>query len=106
MRKIIIEGCIIPNIKGLNHCPKGHSGLHERFFPLFAILVSEPIEMDDESNLSYLSEGLVRISGNIKQGNILEYEIRRVKNNNFDKDHEAFGLLNWTPTYIPVEKTY
>lgn len=99
------EGCIIPNIKGLNHCPKGHSGFHERFFPLFAILKSKPISMINDNELGYLSEGLVRITGKVTQGNILEYEIRRVDNNT-DKDHEAFGLLNWIPTYVPVEKVY
>ncbi|MFX0025576.1 MAG: hydroxymethylglutaryl-CoA synthase family protein [Candidatus Hermodarchaeota archaeon] len=99
------EGCIIPNIKGLNHCPKGHSGFHERFFPLFATLESKPITVNTNDDLSYLSEGFVRITGKVMQGDILEYEIRRVESN-IDKDHEAYGLLNWAPTYIPVDKTY
>ncbi|MFW9770792.1 MAG: hydroxymethylglutaryl-CoA synthase family protein [Candidatus Thorarchaeota archaeon] len=99
------EGCIIPNIEGLNHCPKGHSGFHERFFPLFAILDSEPMVLDDNNDLSYLSKGLVRITGKVTQGNALEYEIRRIDNNSV-KNGEALGLLNWAPIYLPVEKIY
>ncbi|MFX1496711.1 MAG: hydroxymethylglutaryl-CoA synthase family protein [Promethearchaeota archaeon] len=98
------DGCIIPNIEGLNHCPKGHSGFHERFFPLFAILDSQPVTFDKDNDLSYLSQGLVRIDGSVMEGNTLEYEIRRV--NHVDKNAEALGLLNWTPTYVPIEKIY
>ncbi len=93
------EGCIIPNIKGLNHCPKGHSGYHERFFPLFAKLDSEPIAHNDGSDLRYLSKGLVRVASNVSKGNSLEYEIRRVETE-FEENVNAKGLLNWTPFYI------
>ncbi|MCK4779983.1 MAG: hypothetical protein KAT57_07345, partial [Candidatus Lokiarchaeota archaeon] len=93
------EGCIIPNIKGLNHCPKGHSGYHERFFPLFAKLESEPIAHNDGNDLRYLSKGLVRVANNVSKGNSLEYEIRRVETEN-EQNINAKGLLNWTPFYI------
>jgi 3-hydroxy-3-methylglutaryl CoA synthase len=95
------EGCIIPNIEGLNHCPKGHSGFHERFFPLFAKLESEPIAQNDFEDLRYLSKGLVRVAGNVSKGNSLEYEIRRVETEN-EENPEAKGLLNWSPIYITV----
>ena len=93
------EGCIIPNIKGLDHCPKGHSGYHERFFPLFAKLESEPIAHNDGNDLRYLSKGLVRVANNVSKGNSLEYEIRRVETEN-EENINAKGLLNWTPFYI------
>ncbi len=93
------EGCIIPNIKGLNHCPKGHSGYYERFFPLFARLESEPMAHNNVNNLRYLSKGLVRVASNVSKGNSLEYEIRRVETE-FEENVNAKGLLNWTPFYI------
>ena len=95
------EGCIIPNIKGLNHCPKGHSGYHERFFPLFAVLTSNPIAHNDYYDLGYLNKGLVRVANDVKKGNSLEYEIRRVENEN-ETNMNAIGLLNWSPIYIPI----
>jgi hypothetical protein len=95
------EGCIIPNIKGLDHCPKGHSGLHERFFPLFAKLESEPVAQNDYEDLRYLSKGLVRVAGNVSKGNSLEYEIRRVETEN-EENPDAKGLLNWSPIYITI----
>jgi 3-hydroxy-3-methylglutaryl CoA synthase len=96
------DGCIIPNIKGLDHCPKGHSGLHERFFPLFAVLSSEPMNYNnDHEDLSYLSKGFVRVAGHVSKGNSLEYEIRRVETEN-EQNVNAKGLLNWSPIYIPI----
>ena len=99
------DGCIIPNIEGLDHCPKGHSGFHERFFPLYAVLKSEPITNPNENDLSFLSNGLVRIAGNVKQGACLEYEIRRIENKE-ETNYNAIGLLNWSPLYVPVQKVY
>lgn len=93
------EGCIISNIKGLNHCPKGHSGYYERFFPLFAKLESEPMAHNNVNDLRYLSKGLVRVANNVSKGNSLEYEIRRVETE-FEENVNAQGLLNWTPFYI------
>ncbi|MFX0047718.1 MAG: hydroxymethylglutaryl-CoA synthase family protein [Candidatus Hermodarchaeota archaeon] len=99
------EGCILPNIEGLNHCPKGHSGFHEKFFPLYAILESEPIENPNENNLNYLYNGLVRIAGDVKPGACLEYEIRRLVNKD-ETNFNAIGLLNWSPLYYPVQNIY
>ncbi|MFX0074746.1 MAG: hydroxymethylglutaryl-CoA synthase, partial [Candidatus Hermodarchaeota archaeon] len=99
------EGCILPNIKGLNHCPKGHSGFHKKFFPLYAVLESEPIENPNENNLEYLYNGFVRIAKNVKPGSCLEYEIRRLVNKE-ETNFNAIGLLNWSPMYYPVEKIY
>ncbi len=101
------EGCLIPNFKGLDYCPKGHHGFHERFFPLFAVLKSNPIikENYNFSDLSYLQEGLVRLSPEVKKGSCLEYEIRRVENKK-EQNYNAIGLLNWTPIYVPTEVFY
>lgn len=99
------EGCILPNIEGLNHCPKGHSGFHEKFFPLYAVLESEPIANPNENNLNYLYNGLVRIAGNVKPGSCLEYEIRRLVNKD-ETNFNAIGLLNWSPMYYPVQNIY
>jgi len=99
------EGCILPNIEGLNHCPKGHSGFHEKFFPLYAVLESEPIENPNENNLNYLYNGLVRIAGYVKPGTCLEYEIRRLVNKD-ETNFNAIGLLNWSPLYYPVQNIY
>ncbi|MFX0020701.1 MAG: hydroxymethylglutaryl-CoA synthase family protein [Candidatus Hermodarchaeota archaeon] len=99
------EGCLIPNIKGLNHCPKGHSGYHKRFFPLFAKLESDPIVQTDSHDLKYLKKGLVRIASDVKKGTSLEYEIRRVENQN-EENINAKGLLNWSPIYLPIPEKY
>lgn len=99
------EGCLIPNIKGLDHCPKGHSGYHKRFFPLFAKLDSDPIVQTDSNCLKYLKEGFVRVASSAKRGNALEYEIRRVENGN-EEYLEAKGLLNWSPIYLPIPEKY
>jgi len=99
------EGCILPNIEGLNHCPKGHSGFHKKFFPLYAVLESEPIAHPNENNLNYLYNGLVRIAGNVKPGSCLEYEIRRLVNTD-ETNFNAIGLLNWSPLYYSVQNIY
>ncbi|UCC21135.1 MAG: hydroxymethylglutaryl-CoA synthase family protein [Promethearchaeota archaeon] len=99
------EGCLIPNIKGLDSCPKGHSGFHKRFFPLFAKLDSDPIVQTENNNLNYLKEGLVRVASNAIKGASLEYEIRRVENEN-EENINAKGLLNWSPIYIPIPEKY
>lgn len=97
------EGCIIPHLKGLDYCPKGHPGFHTRFFPLYAILKSDPIS-SNSSNMSFVKNSeYVRISPSAKKGNMLEYELRRVSP---DIQQEWFGLLNWIPTYIPVINVY
>jgi 3-hydroxy-3-methylglutaryl CoA synthase len=95
------EGCIIPNIKGLDHCPKGHTGFHKRFFPLFATLESEPMVHNELNDLKYLAKGFVRVAGHVNKGNSLEYEIRRVEQE-FEENVNAKGLLNWSPLYIPI----
>lgn len=97
------EGCIIPHIEGLNYCPKEHSGFYTKFFPLFAVLISEPIERNG-NDLSFLKEDLVRIQGYPKRGNLLECEMRRVESTLEDQSLSN-GLLNWTPTYIPLNKS-
>ncbi len=99
------EGCILPNIEGLNHCPKGHSGFHTKFFPLYAVLESEPIVNPNENKLNYLYNGLVRIAGEVKPGTCLEYEIRRLVNKD-ETNFNAIGLLNWSPMYYPVKNIY
>ncbi|MFX0058974.1 MAG: hydroxymethylglutaryl-CoA synthase family protein [Candidatus Hodarchaeota archaeon] len=99
------EGCIIPNIEGLNRCPKGHTGFHEKFFPLFAVLESKPIESEVNNGLKHLRDGFVRIAYNVEEGTPLEYEIRRIENGD-EKNYNAIGLLNWTPVYIPVQNIY
>ncbi|MFX1388417.1 MAG: hypothetical protein ACFE9M_14455, partial [Promethearchaeota archaeon] len=99
------EGCIIPNIEGLNHCPKGHTGFHEKFFPLFAVLESKTIENPLKNDLSHLRDDLVRIAYNVEEGTLLEYEIRRIENGD-EKNVNAIGLLNWTPVYIPAQYIY
>jgi len=99
------EGCLIPNIAGLDNCPKGHSGYHKRFFPLFAKLESDPIVHKDNNDLNYLKEGLVRVASTARKGVSLEYEIRRVENDS-EENINAKGLLNWSPIYIPIPEKY
>ncbi len=98
------EGCLIPNIEGLDHCPKGHSGYHKRFFPLFAKLDSDPIFRSND-DLKYLCEGLVRVANNARKGDSLEYEIRRFENKN-EQNINAKGLLNWIPVYITIPEDH
>ena len=90
------EGCIIPNIDTLNHCPQGHSGFHERRFPLYAKLVSEPQPINSK-DYSYLKDGLVRVEKGVSEEDILEYDVRRVELSNNDLVEK--GLLNWSPYY-------
>ncbi|KKN18244.1 hypothetical protein LCGC14_0957620, partial [marine sediment metagenome] len=97
------EGCIIPNIKGLDRCPKGHTGFHKRFFPLFATLTSAPVVHNGVDGLKYLNSSYVRVAGNVSKGNSLEYEIRRVETE-FEENENAIGLLNWAPIYINIPK--
>lgn len=97
------EGCIIPHIEGLNYCPKGHSGFYTKFFPLFAVLTSDPINTK-VNDLSFLKNGLARIQGYPQKGSFLEYEIRRVESPVEINSNDS-GLLNWTPTYIPLNKS-
>ena len=99
------KGCIIPNITGLNHCPKGHSGYNKQFFPLFAILKTTPIINSDFNDLSFMKKGLVRIAWNTKKESLLELEMRRVDYNNEEKI-KNFGLLNWNPLYVPIHVIY
>jgi 3-hydroxy-3-methylglutaryl CoA synthase len=95
------EGCIIPPIKGLNYCPKGHSGFHRKYFPLLAQLISDPIATKI-NDLGFLKKDLVRIMGHPEKANLLEYDLRRVEIPESDQ-YEVKGLISWTPTYIPVE---
>jgi 3-hydroxy-3-methylglutaryl CoA synthase len=99
------KGCLIPNIPGLNRCPKGHSGFHEMFFPLFAVLKSKPVSQANNGDLSHLTKGLVRVTGDVSKGTLLEYEIRRIENKD-ETNPNAIGLLNWTPVYIPTYVVY
>ncbi|MBN1802291.1 MAG: hydroxymethylglutaryl-CoA synthase family protein [Candidatus Lokiarchaeota archaeon] len=101
------EGCIIPNVKGLNYCPKGHSGFHTRFFPLYAVLESDDLVHTDRLDTRFLKDGLVRVAHTTQKESILEYEMRRV----FPKDetnasYTAVGMLNWIPMYIPVDHIF
>ncbi|MHA1343676.1 MAG: hydroxymethylglutaryl-CoA synthase, partial [Promethearchaeota archaeon] len=98
------KGCFIPNIEGLNYCPKGHKGFHEKFFPYYAVLKSTP-KLAYIKDLSFLNNGLVRIAPYAKKGNTLEYEIRRIELRDVEIS-ETTGLLNWTPMYIPVRNIY
>ncbi len=101
------EGCIIPNLKGLNYCPKGHSGYHTRFFPLYAVLESNQLINVDKIDPNFLKDGYVRIGRNVKKGSILEYEMRRVDiQEKRNSPNDVIGLLNWQPIYVSVENTY
>jgi 3-hydroxy-3-methylglutaryl CoA synthase len=96
------EGCLIPNIDGLNHCPKGHDGNIKKFFPLYAVLNSKLIETSYE-DISFISNGNVKIIGNPKIHSKLEFDLRRVKNYQNSCDL-GDGLLNWSPFYIPIQQ--
>ncbi len=98
------KGCLIPSFKGLNYCPKGHPGFHEKFFPLYAILESEP-KITELKDLSFINDNLVRVAPNAKKGCILEYEMRRI---NFKDGEisEVVGLIQYAPMYLPVENIY
>jgi len=98
------KGCIIPGVEGLNYCPKGHSGYHEKFFPYYAVLKSVP-KLSYARDLSFLKKDFVRVAPSARRGNTLEYEIRRAALKNFEII-DVVGLLDWSPMYIPVENIY
>lgn len=101
------SGCIIPNLKGLNYCPKGHSGYHTRFFPLYAVLESDQLINVDKIDPRLHKEGYVRVGKNVKTGNILEYEMRRVDSQEERQSpNDVVGLLNWSPMYVSVKNIY
>jgi len=100
------EGCIIPNLKGLNYCPKGHSGYHTRFFPLYAVLESDQLINVDKIDPSFLKDGYVRIDKDVRPGSILEYEMRRVETEHDNSPNAVNGLLNWSPMYVSVKEIY
>ncbi|MFW9820170.1 MAG: hypothetical protein ACFFE5_11225, partial [Candidatus Thorarchaeota archaeon] len=52
-----------------------------------------------------VEHGFVRVASNAKKGNALEYEIRRVENEN-EENINAKGLLNWSPIYMPIPEKY
>ncbi|MHA1775755.1 MAG: hydroxymethylglutaryl-CoA synthase family protein [Promethearchaeota archaeon] len=95
------EGCLIPNISGLNQCPQGHPGNHRVFYPLYAKLVSDLVEEPQKRNYTFINHGQVRIIGKPQKGAKLEYNMRRVS---APMDQiSAKGLLNWIPTYQPAD---
>lgn len=98
------EGCIIPNIEGLNRCPQGHSGFHEKFFPLFATLKSDLIPSEDFQKC-ISQDDVVFIEGNAEKGKPLEYEIRRI-NNHLNGTEDIHGLINWAPIYVSTKNIY
>lgn len=91
------EGCLIPNIPGLNHCPQGHTGFYRRFFPFYAELESEPIPLEKFSIWKNLKPNQVHIIGPAHKGTILEYNMRRY---DLSDEYSNIGLINWIPTYI------
>lgn len=98
------KGCLIPDIRGLDYCPKGHSGFHERFFPLFATLESKP-KMTNAKDFSFLKQDMVCVNPHSTPGNALEYDLRRIKANSHEIT-DVSGLFNWVPTYIPAYNIY
>ncbi len=100
------EGCIIPNLKGLNYCPKGHSGYHTRFFPLYAVLESGQLINVDKIDPSFLKDGYVRVDKDVRPGCILEYEMRRVEFEHDESPNAVNGLLNWSPMYVSVKEMF
>jgi len=96
------KGCQIPAFKGLDYCPKGHQGFHEKFFPLYAVLESYPITTL-KPHFEIYRDGFIRITPNSKKGDIMEYEIRRIDIKE-EKGCEVEGLLNWIPTYSPTKR--
>jgi len=100
------EGCIIPNLKGLNYCPKGHSGYHTRFFPLYGVLESDQLINVDKIDPSFLKDGYVRVDKDVRPGSILEYEMRRVEFEHDESPNAVNGLLNWSPIYVSVKEMF
>lgn len=90
------EGCLIPNIPGLDHCPQGHSGFYRRFFPFYAELISDLQPIDSYANWKDIKENQVHVIGTAEKGNILEYNMRR---SNLDYENLNLGLIHWIPTY-------
>lgn len=96
------EGCLIPDIKGLDQCPQGHPGFHTVFYPLYAKLISDPVELPVSADFKFINHGQVRLLGKPIKGSLLEYNMRRVELPT--SPNSVKGLLNWIPTYTPINK--
>lgn len=98
------KGCLIPAFEGLAYCPQGHQGYNKKFYPLYAVLKSDPIRTL-KPNFDLNKNGLIRVTPDSKKGALMEFDIRREENVR-DKDFEVKGLLNWIPTYVPTKNIY
>ncbi len=94
------EECLIPNKSGIDHCPQGHSGFHKIFFPLYAILDSEPEKLKEYNSSIFVKDKYVRIFNTSKKGTTLEFNLRRSLNK-IENETINGTILNWNPVYAP-----
>jgi 3-hydroxy-3-methylglutaryl CoA synthase len=93
------EGCIISKLDGFNYCPGGSTRSYKKKYPMYAIVKSDPVKVIDEKDM--LSESLVRVSFDVKKGQIVEYNLLRA--GKAETESCALnGFINWKPTYKPI----
>ena len=93
------EGFIVSKLEGLNFCPEGRNQSYLKRLPLYAVVKSDPIHVEDEKIV--LSETTVRVSQEVKKGDIVEYTLLRAGSKESAHCIKR-GFLNWIPTYQPI----
>jgi hypothetical protein len=93
------EGCIVSKLEGFGFCPEGRNGTYKKKLPMYAVVTSDPIRSLTEEEVNI--ETLVRVSPDVKNGQIVEYNLIRAGKNESAACIEN-GFINWVPTYKPL----
>jgi 3-hydroxy-3-methylglutaryl CoA synthase len=92
-------GCLASKLNDFDFCPKGKHETYIRKLPLYAVVRELPISNIEEEPL--LSSTIVRVTEDVKNGDIVEYNLLRAGKNESMTCVES-GYLNWIPTYKPI----
>ncbi|MBD3185529.1 hypothetical protein GF325_01775 [Candidatus Bathyarchaeota archaeon] len=91
-------GCVLPQQSEISYCPKGHSGSHRHYYPLFG-WVKEIVDKDIEIGETKCIDDLVYLIGKIDEGEKVELTVRRLKVDE-EPGVAGYGLIHWYPAYI------
>ncbi|TXT67417.1 MAG: putative hydroxymethylglutaryl-CoA synthase [Promethearchaeota archaeon] len=92
-------GCLASKMNGLEFCPKGKHEMYTRNLPLYAVVKEVPLENIEREDV--FSSTIVRVSEEVKKGNVVEYNLLRAGKNESMSCVQS-GYINWIPTYKPI----